>query len=249
MAEPSESPASGSREMTFSEHLGELRSRLTKIAVFVLVGSGICYGFWSRILKLLTGHPLSRVARPPTLIYTAPVEAFMISFKIALFGGVVLSAPLILYQIWAFISPGLYLKERRTIVGVVFASTFFFASGVVFCFWFVLPLAFRFLLNFYTVNLMPMIAITEYIGFILKLLLAFGIVFEMPVFAFVLARLGLVSHTFLIKKIRYAIVIIVIISAIVTPPDLLSPVLMAIPMLLLYALSIGVAYSARRKNA
>ncbi len=234
--------------MSFGDHLQELRSRLAKCAVAVILSTITAYIFWERILALLTGYPLHLTEKPPSLIYTAPAEAFMISFKIAIFGGLVIAAPIILYQVWCFISPGLYLNEKKSIFPVVFFSTFFFLCGVLFCYLAVLPLAFKFLLSFYTVKLLPMLSINTYIGFIIKMLVSFGLVFEMPVFTFILVRMGIISHRFLVKQIRYAIVIIFIIAAILTPPDVLSQTLMAIPMLLLYTISIAVAYLARRKN-
>jgi sec-independent protein translocase protein TatC len=237
------------KEMSFGDHLLELRSRLLKSVIAVMVCTIGCYFFWEKILALFTGYPLHMIEKPPSLIYTAPAEAFMISFKIAIFGGIFAAAPIVLYQVWCFISPGLYLKEKRTIFPVVFFSTLFFASGVVFCYMLVLPMAFRFLLSFYTVKLLPMLSINTYIGFVIKMLAAFGLVFELPVFAFILARLGLITHRFLIKQVRYAIVLIFIVAAILTPPDVLSQTLMAVPMLFLYGLSIIVAYFAGRKDA
>jgi sec-independent protein translocase protein TatC len=245
-ADSSENPH---KEMSFADHLQELRSRLFKAALAIVIGAIACYFYWEKILSLFTVYPLHLLARPPHLIYTAPAEAFMASFKIAFFGGLTLAAPFVLYQAWCFISPGLYLTERKTIYPVVFFSTFFFLLGIVFCYYFVLPIAFRFLLNFYNVQLVPMLSINTYIGFNIQLLVAFGAVFELPVFAFVLVRLGLITHRFLIKYVRYAIVVIFVVAAVLTPPDILSQTLMAVPLLLLYAISIGVAYFARRKDA
>lgn len=234
------------KEMSFADHLQELRSRLLKAALAVLAGTAAAYAFWKDILLLFTEYPLEGVPVPPQLIYTAPSEAFMLSFKIAFFGGLLLAAPVVLYQAWCFISPGLFLKERKTIIPVVFFSTIFFLGGVLFCYYLVLPLAFAFLLDFYTVDLTAMLSINTYIGFVLKMLGAFGLVFELPIFIFILARLGLVTHRFLIRNIRYAVVIIFVVAAILTPPDILSQSLMAAPLMVLYALSIGVAYFAGR---
>jgi sec-independent protein translocase protein TatC len=237
------------KEMSFGEHLQELRSRLFKSAAAAVIGAIVCYVYWEKIFSVLTWYPLHLIKNPPSLIFTAPAEAFMISFKIALFGGLTLAAPYILYQAWCFISPGLFLHERKTIYPVVFFSTLFFLLGIVFCYFVVLPKAFRFLLGFFSVPLTPMLSINTYIMFILQLLAAFGAVFELPVFTFVLVRLGLITHKFLIRQVRYAVVLIFIVAAVLTPPDVLSQVLMAIPLLVLYGISIGVAYFARRKNA
>lgn len=244
------SPKSGSApEMSFGEHLQELRVRLAKAAIAVAICAIGGYWFWEKILSWFTSYPLHLVERRPSLVYTAPAEAFMISFKIAVFTGIVAAAPFILYQAWCFISPGLHIKEKKAIVPVVFFSTFFFLLGVGFCYFVVLPLAFKFLLGFYTIQLIPMLTIETYIGFIIKMLVAFGLVFEMPVFTFVFVKLGLIDHRFLVRQIRYAVVIIFIIAAFLTPPDILSQTLMAIPMLALYLISIGVAFAARRRDA
>ncbi len=236
------------REMSFAEHLDELRFRLLKSVIAVFVCGSACYFFWKEILSLFTGYPLSGLEHPPELMYTNPTEAFMVSIKIALFGGLFSAIPIVLYQVWRFIAPGLFHDEQSLIVPVVFFTTIFFVGGVLFCYFLVLPVAFNFLLEFSTVDLVARLSINIYIGFIVKLLLAFGLVFEMPIFSFILTRLGIITPGFLVRQYKYAIVIIFIISAILTPPDVFSQTLMAAPLLVLYGLSIGVSYCARRKK-
>ncbi|MBL8029163.1 MAG: twin-arginine translocase subunit TatC [Fibrobacteres bacterium] len=234
--------------MPFLAHLDELRIRLIRSAIALVITTIAAYYFWQPILKIFTVYPLHRLQIKPPLVYTGAAEAFMVSFKIAFFGGIILGAPFILFQIWRFIAPGLYINERKMFLPVLFFSLLFFLGGMSFCYFLVLPLAFAFLLDFYGVGLTPMLTIGDYIGFNVKMLLAFGLVFEMPVFAFVLARLKILTHTFLIRQFRYAVVIIFVIAAILTPPDVISQSLMAAPLLVLYGISIGVAYFARRKD-
>ena len=240
--------ASAQKERSFSEHLLELRSRLIKSCATVLILTVACYFFWEEILALFTSYPLSMTDDPPDLVYIGPTEAFMVSIKIALFGGLVAAMPVLLYQAWKFIAPGLFRKEKTMILPVVFFSFVFFAGGCVFAYFLVIPIAFRFLMGYGAGTLLPMLSINAYIGFIVKLIIAFGVVFEMPVFSFVLARMGVLTPMFLLKKFKYAVLIMFIMAAVLTPPDVLSQFLMALPLLVLYFISVGVAWLGRKRD-
>ncbi|NLE00614.1 MAG: twin-arginine translocase subunit TatC, partial [Fibrobacter sp.] len=231
----------------FLEHLEELRWRIIKAAIAIVVFAIPAGIYWKQIFDFIMLYPLRLADPKPKLIYTNPSESFVISIKIAIAGGLIMAAPVVFFQLWKFVSPALYGNEKKVILPTVFASTFFFISGIVFSY-----LTFPYVMRFFTMfagdRIDPMFKIGDYFGFLLKLSLAFGVVFELPVISFVLARLGLINASFLLKNIRYAVVVIFVIAAILTPPDVLSQVVMAVPLLVLYGLSIlVVAFTSRRK--
>jgi len=235
--------------MSLLEHLEELRSRLTRMILAALVGFGVCFAFAERILEILL-HPLKSVLPPKSeLITTALTEGFFISMKAAFVAGIFLVSPYIFYQIWSFIAPGLYEEERKLAIPVAFFTALCFVSGACFGYFVVFPYGFTFLANYAAdvVTLMP--KLSEYYSFCMGLLLAFGIIFEMPVFIFFLARFGVVDHIWLRKKRRWAIVIFFIVAAVLTPtPDAVNQILMAAPMVVLYEVSIWVAYFFGKKK-
>ena len=234
--------------MSFLDHLEELRWRIVKMALALVVTAIPCGIFWKRIFDLVMVYPL-RFANPrPHLIFTSPVEAVMLSFKIAFGAGFVLAAPVIFYQLWKFIAPALFPKEKKIILPTVIASSISFLCGLVFCY-LLLPYLFRILTSYAGTRLDPYFKIGDYFGFILKLSLAFGLVFELPVISFVCTRLGLITPKFLIRNSRIAIVIIFVIAAVLTPPDVFSQLAMATPLLVLYGLSILVSFFASRGKA
>lgn len=240
--------STAANNMSFLEHLEELRWRIIKSAAAVAICSIPCAIFWKKIFDLIMVYPL-RLSNPtPKLIYTNPSETVIISIKIAFAGGVIIAAPVVFYQLWKFISPALYGNEKKVALPVVFGSTFFFITGILFSY-FTFPFLMRFLTMFAPEKMDAMFKASEYFGFLLKITLAFGFVFEMPVFSYVLSRLGIITSSFLLKNARYAIVIIFIISAILTPPDVISQIVMALPMLLLYGLSILIAGLSARRTA
>lgn len=236
--------------MTLAEHLDELRWCLIKSLVGVVLLSGICYFFSDLIFGLMVA-PLKQSLRPgQNLIGTGVTEAFFTEIKVALVGGVTVSCPLIFYQVWRFISPGLLGEERKLVVPFVVCTTLFFLGGAYFCYRIVLPVAFRYFIEQYgTMGVTPAIRIGEYFTFFFRMILAFGITFELPVFTFFLVRLGIWDYRFMLRSFRYAIVVIFILAAVLTPtPDVINQSLLAGPMLLLYGVSIGVAYLWRRKE-
>jgi sec-independent protein translocase protein TatC len=234
--------------MSLAEHLDELRWCLIKSLVAVALLSGVCY-FFSDFLFALMVAPLKENLRPgQSLIGTGVTEAFFTEIKVALVGGITLSCPVIFYQIWRFISPGLLIEERKLVVPFVLCTTLFFLGGAYFCYRVVLPVAFRYFIEQYgTMGVTPAIRMGEYFTFFFRMVLAFGVTFELPVFTFFLVRLGIWDHRFMLRSFRYAIVVIFVLAAILTPtPDIINQSLLAAPMLLLYLVSIGVAYIWRR---
>jgi sec-independent protein translocase protein TatC len=222
------------REMTFVEHLEELRSRLIVCLVSVL-GTSIAIWFFSKeILDFITRDV-------PKVYFTSVTEAFGVRIKISMWGGLIASVPVLLYQVWQFVVPGLLERESKAAFGVIFFGTFFFAIGGAFCFTVVLPVAVKFLLGFQTEKLAPLITVGDYVGFVAFMVFAFGAVFELPVVTFFLGKLGIVDAAMLASGRRWAVVVILIVSAAVTPtPDLFSQVALAVPLYILYELSIWV---------
>ncbi len=234
-------------EMSFLDHLSELRKRLTYSCIAIGIGFLACYGFSKQLFELLM-RPLIAVFPPDSkLIFTALPEAFFTYIKVALVAGVLITSPYLFYQIWCFIAPGLYAEERKHLLPVAFFSGFFFVLGASFGYYVVFPFAFEFFMSFATETIQPMPSLSEYLSFSLKLLFAFGLVFELPLFIFFLARLGLVTAAKLRKIRKYAILCSFIIAAILTPPDVISQTLMAGPLLILFELSIWVAHFFGKK--
>jgi sec-independent protein translocase protein TatC len=237
-------------KMPITAHLEELRWRLIKALVAITVCSVVAYNFAEFLFALLTRPLLALNTGTGSetdvvhLIGTGVVEAFFTKLKVSLIAAIFLASPVILYQAWQFVAPGLYDTEKRYARPFVFFGTFFFAAGAWFCYAAVLPVGYRFFIEQYaTIRVSPEIRISEYLSFTARMLLAFGVTFELPVITFFLARLGVVTHRMMLRSARYAVLIIFIVAAILTPgPDVASQLLMAGPLLVLYALSIGVAY-------
>lgn len=236
--------------LTFMEHLEELRLCLVKSLAAVVLTFVLSYFFSDEIFAFIVA-PLKQILQPgQNLIGTGVAEAFFIEIKVALVAGVFLACPLIFYQIWRFITPALHGGERRLVMPFVLSASVFFVGGAYFCYWGVLPFAFLYFIEQYrSLGVSPEIRIGEYFSFFFRMVLAFGITFELPVFTFFLVRLGIWDYRFLWRQFRYAILVIFILAAILTPgPDVVSQILLAGPLILLYLLSIGVAYLCRRKD-
>jgi len=234
--------------MTFTEHLEEFRGCLLKSVAAIAVSSAVCYFFSESIFRFIVA-PLQHSLRPgQNLIGTGVTEAFFTEIKVALAAGVFFSCPAIFYQIWRFLSPGLSGKEKRLVLPFVLSATVFFLGGALFCYFIVLPIAFVYFIEQYgTIGVTPAIRIGEYFTFFFRMVLAFGVTFELPVFTFFLVRLGIWNYRLMLSSFRYALVAIFIIAAILTPtPDIINQSLLAGPMLLLYVVSIGVAYLWRK---
>ena len=218
-----------------------------RILIVLGLGFGVCYLFKDWSFRMITKPLVDAMPAQSSLIFTGLPEAFFIHMKIAFFASLFLTAPYTLFEIWRFVSPGLYKNERRMVFPFVFFSTILFLGGVLFGYFIALPPAFAFFVSFSTDFLKPMISFREYLSLTLKFLLAFGLCFEMPVFIFFLAKMGIVNAKMLAKQRRYAILVIFIVAAILTPsPDAISQVLMAIPLMVLYEVSIFLARFAKR---
>lgn len=236
-------------QMPLLSHLNELRLRLTRIVIMVLIGFIGFYGV-SELAYTYLAEPLTRyLPEGSTLIYTSPQGAFFTYLKVALMLSILGTSPFTFYQIWAFIAPGLYKEEQRAVLPLAFFSAFFFLAGAAFCYITVFPIAFKFFMGFTTDMVRPMISVEEYLSFALKLIIAFGLVFEMPLFSYFLARLRLITPEGMRRYRKYAILVIFIVAAILTPPDVFSQVLMAFPMIFLYEVSIYITKIARRTRA
>lgn len=243
--------------MTFWEHLEELRSRMFKMAVAAVIGGSLAWWKHVEILNWLLAPFQQGWAQhfeePPAIHFPNPAGLFVAYLKISLIGGLILALPFIFYQLWAFIAPGLYSREKRFAIPFVVASTGLFCGGVLFAMNIAFPAAFAFLLGMVqnepgAVEVKPTIMVDDYVSFVTQMLLAFGAVFELPVVAFFLSVAGIIDHTHLIKFFRYFVVIAFLLGAFLTPPDMLSQFFMAIPLIILYGISIGVAWVFGRKK-
>ncbi len=238
-------------EMPLTEHLGELRTRLVRIVLATVVGFAICYPQATWIFEFLQA-PLNMASEASgirmSVIGTGVAEAFFTRLKVSIIAGAALAMPVILYQLWMFVVPGLKHKEAVYARGFVVFGTLFFLTGAAFCYEIVFPFGFPFFLAEYTkIAVDPTLRISEYLSFTSRLMVAFGLTFEMPIATFFLARAGMLTHTTLIKHSRYAILVMFVVAAILTPPDAVSQLLMVGPLLILYAISVGVAFAFRRR--
>nr|WP_272881461.1 twin-arginine translocase subunit TatC [Fundidesulfovibrio soli] len=229
--------------MSLLDHLEELRTRLIRVIFAAVIGFAACFAFAEKILDVML-KPLKEVLPPASVIQTTGLtEGFFVSMKAAFVCGIFLASPYIFYQIWSFIAPGLYEEERKLAIPVAFFTALCFVAGACFGYFIVFPFGFTFLANYASdiITLQP--KLSEYYSLALGLLFAFGIIFEMPVFIFFLARFGVVDHKWLRAKRRWAIVIFFVIAAVLTPtPDVVNQILMAAPMVVLYEVGIWVAY-------
>ena len=237
-----------SKTQSMTKHLTELRDRIIKILLCLLGGFFVCYFFSQDILSLIS-KPIRPylVSTQGELIFTSPFEKFFSYLWTSLFSGFVLSSPFCLYQIWKFISPGLYKKEKIWSVFFVSLSTLLFLSGILFVYFIVYPFSFRFLLSFGG-NELAYISLKSYLSFFLRTAFAFGIIFELPLVLLVLLKLNLITVKQLTVARPYIIVGIALLSAIVTPPDIFSMLFMMLPLYLLFEISLFVAKKFLKDN-
>jgi sec-independent protein translocase protein TatC len=258
MTTPQSEPSPAQREeepgakMSFFEHLVDLRKRLINSALAIAVGAMVGVAISQKVIGFIV-RPMQKALRnmnlEDKLIYTKPTGYFEMVITMGLYIGVVLAAPVVLYQVWLFIAPGLYKHERRAVSTFVFSSFFLFVAGISFGYYVMLPYVLNFLIGFQG-PFKPLISINEYFDFILIVLLGLGIIFELPVLIFFLALFGIVTPKFLWKNLRYAILIIAVIAAIITPtPDATTMLVFMAPMVGLYFVGIGVAALVVRNKA
>lgn len=220
--------------MTLVEHLAELRTRIIISILTLAVGVVVGFYYSSPLVEFIT-------RLPGDLVYLYPGEAFMVHLQVALIVGVMLSSPVVLYQVIRFVVPGLLAKERRILSVGLPLSLLLFVVGIVFAYQVILPLAYKFFLGFSSDSLEPMISIGNYVAFVFRLVLPFGLVFQLPLFVLILTSIGVLSPAFLVRSRKYMILVIVIVATVLTPPDVISQTLMALPMLILYEVSIVLA--------
>ena len=235
---------------SFISHLEELRKRLIICIMAIAVFFTICCFFDQKLVDILI-EPLKDALPPGThLIFTGVSEAFFVYLKVSFFAGIIFASPVILYEIWCFISPGLYNKEKKYVLPFVFFSTMLFISGVVFAYYIVLPITYKFFMSYTTDAIKPFPSLREYLSFSSKMLLAFGVTFELPIFILFLSKIGILSVRTLTAYRKYAVLIIFIVAAVVTPStDVVSQVLTAVPLWILYEISIVLVKVFNRKKA
>jgi sec-independent protein translocase protein TatC len=254
-AEPEVSPEEQGRDamptMGFLDHLQELRTRLVYSIAAVGVGFFACWGFREKIYAVMQKpimDALKANGMSDKLVYLNPVEPFNLYLKISALAGLFLTSPFVLYQVWMFISPGLYRHEKRYVMPFMASTIALFSAGGYFGYRIVYPRALEFLIGFGK-QFQPMITIGEYTSLFLSIVLGMGLIFELPILIFFLALMGIVSASFMVKNFRYAILIIFIIAAIVTPtPDVINMCIFAAPMIGLYAVSVGIAWLVHPKR-
>jgi sec-independent protein translocase protein TatC len=244
-----EGKAEEPRAMSFLDHLEELRMRLLWCAgtVFVMTIVGFLLTERGGVIHFLT-TPVLPYLESQKLAYLSPTEPLMITFKVSFFVGLLLSLPIIFYHFWAFIAPALIREERRVLFPAIFFSLALFAAGVAMAFFLVLPMCLKLFLSFQSESLAPMITIGEYLKFATNMSLMFGAVFELPLVVVILTKLGVVSPSTLRTKRRYAVVGIAILSAVLTPADVLTMFMMGVPLLLLFEVSIWLSMWITRKK-
>lgn len=232
--------------MPFLDHLEELRWRIIKSLIAVVIFTIISFAFSDPILDflLLTTKNLKHQLQLQVLKVQT---VFIIKLELALIAGIMLSLPVIFYQIWAFVAPGLLENERKYVVPVITFATISFIVGAAFAFFVIIPFALDFFLSLVPENVKNNIALDFYFGFVARIVLVFGIVFELPVVSLLLTKLGLLTPQFLRKYRRYAIVVIFVLAAILTPPDPTTQIMLAVPLLLLFEVSIWISYFFAKK--
>lgn len=237
------------KDMSFLEHLEELRWRIIKALIGIVIGGVIVGFFIDWIVNNILFAPAKNTVPPLTIINLKPYGQFLLYMEVILIGGVILSIPNIIYQFWRFIEPALKPNERKYIVSIVLFTTICFLSGVIFSYYLLLPAALGFFAGFGTTIIENNIAANEYLSFVISMVLASGLVFELPMASFFLSKIGILKPTFMRKYRRHAIIGILLIAGIVTPgPDITSQVLLAVPLFILYEISILICKYSQRKN-
>lgn len=247
------------KPMSFWDHLEELRARIVRALLALVAGTLVSWYFKEKILEFLY-QPFrdswieQGVPGDPALNFKSPADPFIAYFNLSLIGGIALAAPFIFYQLWAFIAPGLYAREKKMVVPFVFFSSVLFVGGGYFGYLAAFPITFGYFLGMSgnvgdTLKVMPTIMMDDYISFVMKMLLGFGVIFQIPILATFLARVGLLTHKKMIRWVRYYIFIAFFVAAVLTPPEWTSQLVMAIPACLLYFFAIGLVYIFQTKEA
>lgn len=232
----------------FLSHLEELRKRLVVCAIGVGAGFVIAYIFAERLFQLLVAPLKAVMPEGDQLIFTNLPEMFFAYIKVAFIAGIMAASPLIFYQLWMFIAPGLYRKEKKMAIPFVISSTILFVGGALFGYFVVFPFGFKFFIGFSNDYVKALPSVKQYFSFSMKLLFAFGAVFELPVIIFFLSKMGIVTPQFLRQKRKYAILLTFALAAILTPPDVITQCMMAGPLIVLYEIGILVSRIAQKKK-
>jgi sec-independent protein translocase protein TatC len=227
-----------SQPQSLIEHLVDLKKCVVRVGFILILGFGACLYFSEYIFAFIREPILPYLGETGGLVFTAPIDKFMAHIKVSLLAAAVLTSPLWLHQVWAFLAPGLYKHERKMGITFIFFGTVLFLLGVAFVYKMVYPMAFKYLLTFGGEVDKPMITITEYLGFFITTTIIFGLAFEMPLVLVILGMAGLIDDEFLRTKRRMAIMVLAVFSAVVTPPDALSMLALLVPLIILYEVSI-----------
>jgi sec-independent protein translocase protein TatC len=249
-SEPAE-PEEGGGQMTFFEHLVELRKRIINSLLSVLVGAGIGWVVAPKLVKVITvpiRDALNAHGLNPQLVYTGPTDYLSLLIKLSIYIGIVLASPVILYQIWLFVAPALYRNEKSAVTGFLFSTVFLFLAGIAFAYFLALPHILNFLVGFQG-PVVPLIKIDDYFDLVLLVIVALGLVFELPVLIFFLTLFGIVTPKFLIANTKYAVLVITVVAAIVTPtPDAVTMLLVMAVMTILYFIGVAVSWVVVRRK-
>ena len=236
-------------KMSFLEHLDELRKRIVWALVAIIGGALIAAFFRNQIFDFIMSPIIAVLPKGQTMIFTEPTEALMLYLKMIVLVGLLVASPAVMTQVWLFVAPGLYANEKKLAIPFVAMSSFFFVTGAVFSHYIVFPLTFAFFQSFASDKLTFMPRIEPAFGLYVKLMLTFGLIFEMPTLVLFLAKMGVITARFLIRNMKYAILIMFIVGAVLSPgTDPVGQVLMAGPMFLLYLISIGLAWAFGKKK-
>jgi sec-independent protein translocase protein TatC len=231
------------RPQTVVEHLGELRRRVVYMLLSVAVASGAAYAFIDEIISFIT-----KTGGIQNLVFISPTEAFFVTVKLSILVGIVGAMPFILYQVWRYVGVALKKKERKYLIYFGPLSYVLFLMGATFAFRGVLPLGIKFLLSFSRENITPLITLNSYVGFLGKMITAFGLMFELPLVILLLSKLGIVTPEVLKKGRKYAIVAIFVMAAVLTPPDVVSQIMLAAPVLLMYEIGVWICVVVTKKR-
>ena len=234
-------------QMTLWEHLEELRRRLIVCIITLVAGFIVCWIYRNEIFEIAQAPFLQFVSKGDKLSFISLTEPFFVYMKVSALAALILTSPILMSQLWLFIAPGLKKREKVYAIPFIFFSTLFFLGGCVFCYYYVFPFACRYFLEVGS-QFKQEVRVNDYFSLFSKLMLAIGVIFEIPILAFVLSRFGIINHHFLLNKFKYAILVIFIISAIITPtPDVVTQTILAVPMLALYLFSILIAWIFGKK--
>lgn len=235
-------------KLPLTKHLEELRKRLIRIFIVLIIVFGVCYTYSKFFMDFIAAPIIPLLPEKSTLAMLKLTEGFFTELKLSLMAAVFFSMPYILYELWKFVAPGLYAHEKKYVISFVIISSVLFFSGAAFAYYLVFPFGFKFFLNYAQGEVIASLSLQWYLSFVTRLILGFGIVFELPVFTLFLAKMGIVTADMMKKYRKYAIVGIFIMAAIFTPPDVFTQTMMAIPLIILYEISIYVAKIFGRKK-